>query len=513
MPISDDTPQPPPPPPIPGAPAEGFTLLEGTLRGVGPARPLAHVVVATRAQAMACAHGEGLRLELESGREVALDVADTVVFGPPFPRQRATFAELRGAHPWLSTALGERAPGGDEDAEIRGQALTEERRVYVAGVVTEHEEAAFRESAGTPKRLRAAAISLTPLSETTFPTLGTGAFLRDARPLDHAHGLPQRYGRVNRAFSGIVGIGLGGGGSLLASAWLRPTMPKPVLVLGLILFGVGFAALPLLCEFVLRTATPIVWERDRKKRPGPRPRLPAPGSAVALLIIAMIPGFALSANLAAMLHPRPNLVLLSLLTGAVTSLWQLPGWLLSCAPALLRSWGARLRGPTAEGLLAEPLTVHEAHTDHVVVTGTEQRVMPRRALPGSALFSFIEGQRQVTSVERRRSWTSRSVQVYGQPMLAASDGARTRLHPRRVIVAGLAPAPTDDPATFAVEGRFVPGDVVWTTATREARDGALVLCDVHTLTRALVVATAAALIALLVVALSTFAVWRVFAGR
>jgi hypothetical protein len=489
--------EPPPPPPIPGAPEEGFTFLEGTLRGIDDEHPLAHVAVATRGGAVVCAHGEGLSLELESGQTVALDIADTTVFGTPFPRRRAAFAEIRGAHPWLSMALGERAPADDEDTEIRGQALTRGGRVYVAGVVTARSEGGFRESAGAPTRMRAAAISLVPLADTSFPERGTGAFLRDDRPLDSSHGLPQRYDTAIRICGRIVAVGLGGGGGLAASAWLRPTTSAALSVIGLIGFGVGFAVLPILCEFVARSATPIVWERDRKRRPNARPRLPAPTSAAALLLVAGILGLPAAVQLTVAIDPPPSPWLVSLLVGGLASLWRLPSWLLACAPALGRAWLARLRGAAARGLLAEELSVREAHTDHVEIVGTEQRV---------------DATGRMTTLEHRRSWTTRSLHVRGQPVLATRDGGRIRLQPSQIIVAGLTPARSADANTFILEGRFSAGDLVWTTAAHTAKDGALVLCDTRTLTSSLVVATAAMLVALLVVALGALAAWRVFAG-
>jgi hypothetical protein len=173
---------PPPPPPVPGAPADGFTILEGVLAGASHESPFVHATVRARDGGRAANHGGPLTLRLDSGDEVALETGRTTIYGGRFEARTGTWAKVAGALPWLAAPFAAAPPDGE--VRLEGTRLDGDDRVWVAGTPRGGRwHGGYREAARHAlDALDAVAISRRPLAETDFGKEGTRGFDRRARP-------------------------------------------------------------------------------------------------------------------------------------------------------------------------------------------------------------------------------------------------------------------------------------------------------------------------------------------
>jgi len=171
--------------------------MEGTLLGTSAAQPLVHAVLRTSKSAHALTWGPALRLRLESGAEVELELHDTTVLGDPLARRRGAFGDLAAELPALGTTAS-RVPAAEDEVVVQGQQITTAVRVHVAGVPYAVSEGGFRDRANVPEKIRVAVISREPLSATAFMRDGTDTFRAGASKLG-AHEFvphPSRTGSV-----------------------------------------------------------------------------------------------------------------------------------------------------------------------------------------------------------------------------------------------------------------------------------------------------------------------------
>src|SRR5690606_39387306 len=124
-----------PPEPIPGAPPEGFTMLQGTLLGASEERPLVHAKLgAVRAPGRGANRAGELRLRLDSGHEVALEIDRTCLYGGSLRRLRGTWEDVSARAPELAAPFADPPLDPEERVILEARRITGEVRVYVAGV-------------------------------------------------------------------------------------------------------------------------------------------------------------------------------------------------------------------------------------------------------------------------------------------------------------------------------------------------------------------------------------------
>jgi hypothetical protein len=416
---------PPPPPPIPGAPREGFTFMEGTLLGVSAERPLVHAVLRTSNGAHALMWGPALRLRLESGAEVELELQDTTVFGDPLRRRRGRFADLSAELPALGTALGtSRAPADDDEVVVQGQQIASSLRVHVAGVPYAVSDGGFRERANVPEKIRVAVISREPLSATPFMRDGTDTFRAGASKLGAHDFVPHPLSHWVRNAVGVAGVGLAA-----VLAMLLLTQDGAVgWGAGLLAFALCFAACACIfaIELIGRANTVfVVGRKGSGKRNGRAGFSDPKWTLVWLVTFVGITAFILSGALSSFdVDARlPAFVLASVLGGAYALVRSLM-WQWSAGWVLWTALRALMRKATTGVLTSahRSTEVLEAHIEHL---GTEQ---------------YADADGRIQTRERYKEWTTRSARADHQVTLALPDARRASpVAPRVVIDVAMTP--------------------------------------------------------------------------
>lgn len=448
---------PPPPPPIPGAPEGGFTFLEGTLLGASPDRPLVHATLRTKDHARAACVCGPLRVRLESGAEVSLELGETTVYGAPLRRRRGRYAALTAQVPWLAASFAELAPSPDAEALIEGRQITSERRVYLAGVAMGTSDGGFREGAGVLEKMDVAVIADVPLSATPFLRDGTKTFRSSVEKLSVERERPHPLAGWTRG--ALITAGLS---ALLAITTL--VLSESRLVVGglamLVAFtlGTGLCANVFALELVGRMHTVTVIERGKKVGRNGRVRFSSVGwTLMGVVLLVGLPVFFWSMAMLSVIEGDGMQVLLRgvlVIAGAYalvrTTLWQ---W--SAAHALLASLRVLMapaislpispRRGRVTGALTSAVSTRETFTAHSEYLGTEQHT---------------DAQGKVTTHDRYRTWNAREASLSGAPNIALEDGTLVEAKRiERVIDVAVLPAATKDPVYAVFEGKHEAGDV------------------------------------------------------
>jgi len=165
-----------PPPPRP-EPEDLLTRMSGTLLGVSRGRPVTYFKLRHRKRVRAFCRGGPLRLRLEDGTEVDLEIGETALYGGPLIRARGPWDDIAREHPELLAAMKGSEPALTDEVVLELRWIDRERSVEVAGDAVVHGEGGFRDAAsGPPRSLVARAISLGPLAASAFATEGLDGF-------------------------------------------------------------------------------------------------------------------------------------------------------------------------------------------------------------------------------------------------------------------------------------------------------------------------------------------------
>lgn len=482
----------PPPPPVPGEPEGGFTQLTGVLRGPTPEQPLLHLTLRTSKGPFPMNRAGDVRLQLDSGREVTLEIDRTTVYGRPVLRREARFNALAEELPWLREELGTDAPANDEVVVVEGEQLIGGETVHVAGKPSGPAiMGGFREAAGTHVRLVAAAIASRPLNATPFPKNGTREFHR-AAAVEAAKAptkaVPHPLARARRA----AWWATGGAALFFAQmAWLaggEPVSGAMALFFGLSLWAT-LLTLVVALEFSGRSAmiTRVVGSAGTKR--SGRVRFTPPGwTAVLTGIFAFCVGIPYCALVSTL--PGDALVptvCFTLVLGGVHALARVLRWqwadstgLRVGLPLLLVRAGGLRDGKRGRftGALGTACRSSETFTAHSEYLGTTQSV---------------DDQGRVTTHDKYRHWQTRSVSsTVGQGTgIHLADG--TLLSAGKVeqtVDVRLIPRGTKDPVYASFGSEHAPGDVASLFGVAREVDGGWVvdpcrvlLGDVKTLRR------------------------------
>lgn len=452
-------PEPPPPPPVPGAPEAGFTFLEGVLLGPTPALPLAHLALRTEQHGHALNHAGEVRLQLDGGRELTLEIDDTTVYGRPFPQRSGSFRALAEELPWLRERLGERAPGDDEPVTLVGRQLVGGERVFVAGTPSKQAATAgFRESAGLLDRLVAKVVSDTPLADTPFITSGTDEFRRHERPERPTSQAAHPLARMQRVASVLLAVF-----TVLFSVLAVLASRQPVegaLAAGFVAtLALALFWLVLTLEFAGRSATIVLVPGSSGRWGSGRVRFTDPawtavGVGIMGTLSAMFSALAVGTMAGDVLALATRFALAEggVLALVRVALWQwadrsgtvtaLP--ILFARPGRLGS-GARGR---FTGSLGQGARTHEQFTAHSKYLGTTQT---------------RDEQGRVTTYDRYKEWQTRAVSsdVTEGAELFLPDGTLLRAGRIACVVdAEASPAPPNDSVYARFEGKHLPGEAV-----------------------------------------------------
>ncbi len=475
-------PPPPPPPPVPGEPEGGFTQLAGVLLGPTPEAPLLHLTLRTKKGPFPMNRAGDVRLQLDTGREVTLEIDRTTVYGRPVLRREERFGELAAELPWLRDELGTDAPADDEEVVLEGEQLVGGESVHVAGKPTGLPSmGGFREAAGTHERLVAAAVANRPLSSTPFPKNGTREFHR-AAVVEAAKAprvpVPHPLARARRVAWWVTGAA-----ALVFSlmAWLvggQPVSGGLALEFGLALWAT-LSSLVLALEFSGRSAmiTRVVGGVGQKRSGRVRFINPA-WTATWTGIFAVCVGIPYGGIVSGL--PKDALVptvCLTLLLGGVHALVRVLRWqwadftgLFVGLPLLLvpvGTLGSSQRGRFS-GALEKGCRSSESFTAHSEYLGTTQSV---------------DQQGRVTTHDRYRHWQTRSVSS------SLGQGASLYLANGTLLQAGkvlqtvdvtLTPRATQGEVYASFASEHAPGDVAHLFGVARDVDGTWVVepCDV-----------------------------------
>ncbi len=451
-------PPPPPPEPIPGAPPDGFTMLEGTLLGASAERPLVHAKLgAARKPGRAVNRAGELRLRLDSGHEVALEIDGTCLYGGSLHRVHGTWEEVCARAPELAAPFAGSSVDPDERVLLEARSITDEVRVYVAGVPGARRAHGFRDSArAVPDTLRAAAIATTPLEHTSFVASGTDDFERAARPPrsegKRAHPLRRWTAGVAIAAGACIAITLLGVVAITTEIGGGAAIAVAIGVTGLLASSASTFALELLGR--LHGVPAFVRGETLKDH---RPPFGGPGWTILGSSFVIVPAAGVIGVVSfEATEPLWAAVRLALFAGALYALARLFAWQWTAAPSLVgalrvllapegRALGAlvRLEGTLADGQRHARTETYSSHSEHLGV-------------------EYVKDDRgEMVARDRWRHWSERNVGIRGTPgvRIALRDGTLVRTTNRfRSTDVGLAPVPPRGVEYARFESAHVEGD-------------------------------------------------------
>lgn len=482
--LATKAPEPPPapPPPVPGEPEGGFTQLAGVLLGPTAEAPLLHLTLRTRKGPFPMNRAGEVRLQLDTGREVTLEIDRTTVYGRPVLRREERFGQLAEELPWLREELGTDAPGDDEEVVLEGEQLVGGESVHVAGKPSGPAMmGGFREAAGTHDRLVAAAIANRPLSTTPFPKHGTREFHR-AAPVEAEKAaraqVPHPLARARRVAWWVTAAA-----ALVFSlmAWLvggQPVSGGLALGFGLALWAT-LSSLVLALEFSGRSAmiTRALGGVGQKRSGRARFINPA-WTAVMTGLFAVCVGIPYASLVSSL--PGDALVptvCLTLVLGGLHALARVLRWqwadatgLLVGLPLLLVPPGTLGSGKRGRftGALEKACRTSESFTEHSEYLGTSQTV---------------DDQGRVTTHDRYRHWQTRSVSSsvgQGAALYLANGSLLQAGKVQQTVDVTLTPRVAKAPVYASFASEHAPGDVGHLFGVARDVDGTWVVdpCDV-----------------------------------
>lgn len=170
----DELAQPHVPPPTK---EELLVRWRGTLVGVSKERPIVHALVGTGGTTLARSRGTEVKLRLDDGALLDVDVEEAIVYDGRTTRRAGKWKAIASELPILAQLFGEAAPPSEAKVRVELRSIERDVEVEIAGEPKTRETAGFRDEAGPRTHaIEARAIARGLLTSTPFGKEGLGGF-------------------------------------------------------------------------------------------------------------------------------------------------------------------------------------------------------------------------------------------------------------------------------------------------------------------------------------------------